>query len=127
MIDNGWGGDHVGMLHDLQSAVRILLEGSDTVSKRLERTSFVLIKYQERDFPERLRNRAKRLLEFRGMYVRHVGHYSYLERVTPTDKKNFCEDLKNLYEACLIDLGRSWPQWDFMYPKDIEFSKVRSA
>jgi len=39
---------------------------------------------------------------------------------------SFIEDLLALYEACLIDLGRTWPEWDFMYPTDIEVKPSRS-
>jgi hypothetical protein len=73
-------------------------------------------------FPKISRNilshRATRVLEFRGKYVYHASGESYFHSVKPSDKKGFITDLIALYEACLIDIGRGWPQWDFMYPKD---------
>ena len=39
------------------------------------------------------------------------------DSLTPTERKQIVADLQALYEACLIDLGRAWPEWDFVYPK----------
>ncbi len=46
-------------------------------------------------------------------------NYAYFafDALTPTERKQVVADITALYEACLIDIGRSWPQWDFMYPK----------
>jgi hypothetical protein len=116
MTDHGWGGDHVGKLVRLQTAVRILAEGRGTTAERLERATYSLVTLFERDFPEHLRNRAKVVLELRSKYVFHAGDESYFHQVKPSDRVNFAINLLALYEACLIDLGRSWPTWDFMYP-----------
>ncbi len=72
------------------------------------------------------RGRATRVLEFRGKYVFHAGDESYFRQVKQRDRVSFIEDLLALYEACLIDLGRTWPEWDFMYPTDIEVKPSRS-
>jgi len=40
--------------------------------------------------------------------------------MTVKERTHFVGDLLALYEACLIDLGRSWPMWAFMYPKDTD-------
>ncbi|MFZ3353465.1 MAG: hypothetical protein WA268_21650 [Xanthobacteraceae bacterium] len=116
MEDRGWGGDHVGKLSRLQTAVRTLVIGYGTVAQRLEKATYPLMTLLERDFPEHLRNRARPLLELRSKYVFHAGDKSYFHQVKPSDRLNFVTNLLALYEACLIDLGRAWPAWDFMYP-----------
>jgi hypothetical protein len=118
MRDNGWGGDHVGKLDRLQTAVRILAEGRGKTTGRLQNATSSLVRLSTTDFPEHLRNRATRVLEFRGNHVFHAGDSSYFHPVRPSDKTRFVHDLIALYEACLIDIGRGWPQWDFMYPRD---------
>jgi hypothetical protein len=118
MYDNGWGGDHVGKLMSLQTAIGHLAEGQGKTSDRLQKATYALVRLFPNDFPERLRNRAARVLDFRLKYVFHAGGDSYFRAVKPNDKKRFVTDLIALYEACLIDIGREWPQWDFMYPKD---------
>jgi hypothetical protein len=35
----------------------------------------------------------------------------------PKRRAQITADITAIYEACLIDIGRNWPQWDFMYPK----------
>jgi hypothetical protein len=123
MKGNGWGGDHVGKLHRLQIAVHLLAEGRRKTAYRLERATYTLVGLSPADFPEHLRNRATNVLGLRLKYVFHAGDLSYFKPVRPTEKKRFVDDLLALYEACLIDLGRSWPQWAFMYPKDKDTPK----
>lgn len=123
--DHGWGGDHVGKLTRLQTAVRALAEGRGKTAQRLEKATYPLVTLLERDFPEHLRNRAKIVLELRSKYVFHAGDESYFYQVKPSDRVNFAINLLALYEACLIDLGRSWPTWDFMYPADTAEEKKR--
>ena len=41
--------------------------------------------------------------------------FAYL---TPTEQHNLVADIIGLYEACLIDIGRTWPRWDFVYPQE---------
>jgi hypothetical protein len=119
MYDSGWGGDHVGTLHRLQTAVKILAEGrGEKTTDRLQKATYALVTLFPKDFPQHLRNRATLVLEFREKYVYHAGGESYFHTIKPNDKKRFINDLVALYEACLIDIGRGWPQWDFMYPKD---------
>jgi hypothetical protein len=126
MKDDGWGSDHVGKLIRLQKAVRILAEGKGTMAQRLQIATYPLITLFPDDFPKHLRKRATKVLELRSKYVFHAGDESYLHRVKRQDSMNFIEDLLALYDACLIDLGRSWPEWDFMYPTDIEVKPRRS-
>jgi hypothetical protein len=116
--DLGWGSDHVGKLKRLQAAVKHLAEGKWTTSKRLEKATSWLTGLQPAEFPQHLRNRASNVLSLRRKYVFHMGGDSYFHAVKPSDRLKFIEDLLALYEACLIDLGRTWPDWDFMYPKD---------
>ena len=125
MKDEGWGSDHVGKLDRLQTAVSILAEGKGTIAQRLQRATYPLSTLFPRDFPKHLRNRAKRVLKLRGKYIFHAGDQSYFHQVKPRDRISFVKDLLALYEACLIDLGRSWPEWDFMYPKDIKVKMDR--
>jgi hypothetical protein len=118
MIDNGWGGDHVGKLLRLQTAVKTLAEGRGTTAERLEKATYPLATLFPKDFPTHLHSCATRVLEFREKYVFHAGDESYFRPVKPSDKTRFVRDLIALYEACLIDIGRTWPEWDFMYPED---------
>jgi len=117
MYDDGWGGDHVGKLESLQIAVRRLAGGRGNTKERLQKATYPLATLFPTDFPEHLRNRATRVLEFRLKYVFHVGDASYFHAVPPREKDQFVNDLIALYEACLIDIGRGWPLWDFKYPK----------
>jgi hypothetical protein len=55
------------------------------------------------------------------MTSRQAGS-SYFNQVKPSERVRFVNDLLALYEACLIDLGRTWPKWNFMYPNDVETS-----
>jgi len=126
MKDEGWGSDHVGKVVCLQTAVRILAEGRGTIAQRLQSATYPLITLFPSDFPKRLRDRARKVLEFRSKYVFHAGNESYFHRVKPSDRVNFIRGLLALYEACLIDLGRTWPEWDFMYPKDIKAKPSQS-
>src|SRR5258708_4449044 len=118
MLPEDWGGDHVGKLLKLQMALRVLAEGRGKTAKRLEQATYKLVGLLPRDFPKHLRNRATRVLELRSKYVFHAGDESYFHQVKPSDRIRFARDLLALYEACLIDLGRTWPKWYFIYPKD---------
>ena len=95
------------------------MEGKGKHSERLNKATYALATIVPRDFPSHLRNRAENVLALRGKYVFHAGDESYFHEVPARERKQFVEDLTALYEACLIDLGRGWPQWDFMYPKDM--------
>jgi hypothetical protein len=122
MTGKGWGGDHVGKLHRLQTAVRILAEGRGKTAERIAKATEALIGMSPRDFPQHLRNRAIKVTSLRGNAAAHVGNFTYFrfEDMTVSERTRFVGDLLALYEACLIDLGRSWPMWDFMYPKDTD-------
>ena len=120
MKDFGWGGDHVGKLLRLRTAVKQLAESKGKLNDRLQRSTYALFTLQPRDFPTNLQNRATNVLALRLKYVFHAGGDSYFHSVPPRERLQFTEDLLALYEACLIDLGRTGPDKDFMYPKDRE-------
>lgn len=117
--DFGWGGDHVGKLVALQTAIRHLT-GNGKIKERFDAATFPLVTYHERDFPASLREALKRVIDARIKCRRDVtSTYTVFafDELTPTERKQIVADLTALYEGCLIDIGRSWPQWDFMYPK----------
>lgn len=116
----GWTGDHVGTLTKLQTAVRVLAEGRGTTVDRLEKVTLPLVGLRPESFPELMRKRAARVLALRGNAAAHIGNFTYFRfgDMTPTERVRFVDDLIALYEACLIDIGRTWPHWDFMYPKE---------
>lgn len=117
--DFGWGGDHVGKLLALQTAVKHLC-GPGKIRDRFDTGTFPLVTYQERDFPEEIRPAFRRILDAR-IKSRHEITSDYVvfafDSLTPTERKQIVADIQALYEACLIDIGRAWPEWDFVYPK----------
>ena len=117
--DFGWGSDHVGKLLALQTAIKHLC-GPGKIRDRFDAGTFPLVKYQERDFPEALRSAFTRILDARIKSRQDVTKdYAYFafDALTPTERNQIVADITALYEACLIDIGRAWPEWDFMYPK----------
>jgi hypothetical protein len=114
--------DPVTQLDRLQTAVRALAEGSGTWQKRMDKATYALIFLRSEDFPKRLRNRAGKVLSIRRGKVVDAGEYSYADfsKLTPTKRKRFITDIIALYEACLIDIGRTWPRCDFVYPEDVD-------
>jgi hypothetical protein len=42
-------------------------------------------------------------------------HFAF-SKMPPTQRAAFVSNLMALYEACLIDVGRCWPEHDFLYP-----------
>ncbi len=64
MIDNGWGGDHVGKLHALQVAMKNLC-GAGKIRDRFEKATFPLATKLDRDFPESLRPAFTRIMDAR--------------------------------------------------------------
>jgi len=118
--DLGWGGDHGGKLIALQAAIKHL-SGSGKVRDRLANATFCLVTYSERDFPEPLRPAFTRILEARLRSRREINpNYVVFafDELTPTERKQIVADITSLHDACLIDSGRKWPEYDFMYPKD---------
>ena len=110
--------DPVTQLDRLQTAVRTLAEGSGTWQKRMDKATYALIYLRPEDFPKRLRNRAAKVLSIREKVMRF--DVAYFDFMTPRERKRFVADIIALYEACLIDIGRTWPRWDEVYPKDVD-------
>jgi hypothetical protein len=86
----------------------------------MEKATYALITFRPQELPKRVRAYAERVLAARGKVAHTVGDYTRFafDRLTPTERKRLIADIVALYEACLIDLGRAWPQCKFMYPKD---------
>ena len=124
--DLGWT-DPVGRLVKLQTAVRILAEGRGKTANRLEKATDALMLMQPEDFPAHIRNRASKVLSLRRNAAisgpSDETRYFDFHRLKPSERARFVGDLIALYKACLIDVGRTWPKWDFLYPEDIELSR----
>ena len=113
----------VGQLEKLRTAVRVLAEGSGTWRERMDAATLALVTMRSEDFPKRLRNRAARVLSIRrkvGSTSYVGGDYFHFEKLKPKERMRFVADIIALYEACLIDIGRTWPTWDFVYPEDVD-------
>jgi len=117
----GWA-DPVGTLDRLEAAVRTLAEGRSKTGDRWTSATSSLLHLRPDDFPDRLRKRAANVLSLRGStavaVVASYTHFRFAE-MTPRERARFVGDLIALYAACLIDIGRTWPEWDFVYPADI--------
>src|SRR5262245_8411067 len=98
-----WGGDHVGTLSKLRTAVRILAEGRGKTSDRLEKATYPLVTLRPEDFPAKLRQRASRVLSLRSNAADHVGYFTYFRfaDMTVGERLRFVADLIALYEGCL--------------------------
>jgi hypothetical protein len=120
----GWTSDHVGKLERLRSAVRVLAEGHKKFNDRIDEATFALIRLDANGLPAHLRSRFERIHRARLEAARVIGknrdfHFSDLIK-SSTKRDNLIADIIGLYEACLIDIGRTWPRFHFMYPKDVE-------
>ncbi len=102
----------------LQTAVRIMIAGSGKTTERLKDATYPLADLGPTDFPANLRERAARVLELRDKYGYEAGGDIYFHRVKPSDRKRFAADLLALYEACLIDLGRSGGETESFFLED---------
>jgi hypothetical protein len=120
--------DPVSQLNGLRSVVRILAEGSGKSHERMDKATQALVYMRSEDFPKRLRNRASRVLSIRGRVATSYigGSYFDFKRLTLRERKRFVADIIALYEACLIDIGRTWPRWDVVYPEDPEDKQQKS-
>jgi len=121
--DLGWTSDHVGMLERLRDAVRILAEGHKKFYDRIDKATYALVHFRRpEDFPAHLRPRFERIHHARRratiMGRGSIPSYSDFSILTPTERDNLVADIIGLYEACLIDIGRTWPRWDFVYPQE---------
>src|SRR5262249_13434149 len=126
--DLGWTSDHVGSLERLRDAVRILAEGHKKLDDRIDKATYALVHFRPKDFPAHLRPRIQRIHHARRRAAMHwraadtgrevpILRFSFAY-LTPTEQHNLVADIIGLYEACLIDIGRTWPRWDFVYPQE---------
>jgi hypothetical protein len=116
----GWTSDHVGKLEKLRSAVRILAEGHKKFRDRIDEATFALIRLDANGLPAHLRSRFERIHRARLKAARSEGRYFSFSYLTQTQRDSLVRDIIDLYEACLIDIGRTWPRFHFMYPQDVE-------
>jgi hypothetical protein len=115
--DFGWGGDHVGKLEALRAAIQALA-GGGKVRDRFDRATLCLVTYW--NVPARLRPALERIRDARRRCRRNISstHAVFaFDELSPAARKQIVADITALYEACLIDLGRGWPQWNFVYPQ----------
>ena len=112
-----WG-DPVGVLEKLRYSVEVLAQGKGKLRQRLDQATFHLVPLDESDFPAPLQPVFTRILETRLSVRREIGTYTSFsfDLLKPTAKKQLVKDILDLYEACLIDIGRQSPEWDFVYP-----------
>ena len=55
----------VSQYESLATAIRILAEGRSTFSQRMDEATFALTRWQVEDFPQRIRERARKVLSVR--------------------------------------------------------------
>jgi hypothetical protein len=117
--DLGWTSDHVGKLERLRYAVRILAEGHKKFRDRIDEATHALIIFDPKDFPAHQRPRLERIFLARQKAARGTEEYRYFafDFLTPTERDDLVTDIIDLYEACLIDIGRTWPRWP-VYPQE---------
>ena len=117
--NHGWGSDIVGKLVALQAAMKGL-SSNGKVRERFDRATSPLVAYREQDFPEHLRPAFNRVIDTRRKSRRDISETYWefaFDAITSAERKQLVADITAMYEACLIDIGRSWPNWDFVYPK----------
>jgi hypothetical protein len=111
--------DPTGQLVRLREAVKILAEGRGKTADRVERATGAILTMFPEAFPPRLRNRATKVRTLRANAALAGGAHFRFNELKPSERARFVGDLIALYEACLIDIGRMWPEHDFIYPEDI--------
>jgi hypothetical protein len=86
----------------------------------MDRATFALATLRPEDFPERLRGRATKVLAVRSAvrqdYI--TDALFHFERLTIKERRALISDIIALYEGCLIDIGKSGDQYEFLYPRD---------
>jgi hypothetical protein len=115
----GWA-EPVSQYESLATAVKILAEGRSKFRERMEDATFALTRWQAKDFPERIRERARKVLSVRSK-VRwdYTGGCRFeFQRLTPKQRRALVADIIALYEACLLDLGKAAFFAGIVYPKD---------
>jgi hypothetical protein len=98
-----------GVLDRLRTCVQILVEAKGNFCTRMDSATFSLVPLRARDFPDRLRARATKVLGVRSAVRQdYIGTTLFhFERLTPRERKALILDIIALYEGCLIDVGRN--------------------
>jgi hypothetical protein len=119
----------IDQLLSLRVAVKYLLKRTIAPRERFEAATFPLCKYRAADFPKPLRLRFERIMSAR-VAVRHdyAGGTTLFEfnLLSSKEKRAIQSDIMDLYEACLLDIGRSSKPgigqdfYEIAYPRDID-------
>jgi hypothetical protein len=122
--------DPVDQLLSLRVALKFLLARNLNPSERFDRATFPLVKYQPRDFPERMRPLFARIMQVRVDVRRDYSGSTVFEfsRLSVPERRALQSDLIAMYEACLLDIGKmSEPSaagdngyYDIVYPREEE-------
>lgn len=118
--NQGWS-EPVSNFARLQAAVFKLMVGSKIFPERMDKATQALSRLSVEDFPEHLRERARRVLSVRRRVAKHQPRVEYWDfrSLSTKERKQFAEDLLFLFSACALDTGQT--QWgDIVYPKDGE-------
>src|SRR5437879_1741026 len=98
----GWY-DPVKMRIALHDAIKILATAKSTENYRvrMDRATYCLATFQPKDFPERIRNRARMVLSVRGRVAVEypTDTLFHFERLSPKERAALLDDLLALYEA----------------------------
>lgn len=116
----GWT-EPVSQYLSLATAVRILAEKrGDNFRIRMDKATYALTRWRAEDFPERIRERARKVTTVRSAVRQdyETDCLFHFERLTPRERRALTGDIISLYEACLLDLGRSGQFADIVYPED---------
>ena len=118
-VSLGWT-DPVSQYESLAAAVRILAEGRSKFPQRMDDATFALARWQAEDFPERIRERARKVLSVRSkVRLDHAdGCVFQFGRLTLRERSALIRDIIGLYAACLLDLGKTEEFREIVYPED---------
>jgi hypothetical protein len=115
----GWV-DPVSQYESLATAVRTLAEGRLKFRTRMDDATFALTRWQAEDFPERIRERARKVLSVRSAVRKdYIGGCLFqFNLLTLKERRALIGDIIALYTACLLDLGKLADFAEIVYPKD---------
>ena len=115
----GWA-EPVSQHLSLATAVKVLAEGRLTFRERMDEATFALTRWQAEDFPERIRERARKVLSVRSTVRKYYGNDYCVQfgSLKPKERRALIGDIIALYEACLLDLGKAGFFAGIVYPKD---------
>jgi hypothetical protein len=116
----GWASP-LYVLRRLQTAVRIIMEGRWNFRVRMDKATYALVGLRSKDFPNRLRGRATKVLGVRSAVAQQYAtdtlyHFEWLK---PKERLALIGDIIALYEGCLLDVARCGDDYyDSAYPID---------